>query len=291
MRIWKLKTPNLRGALIPTFQSNSWNRTVRTFGRSSAFTLIELVISAALMALILTAAYMCLNAAISGQKLIEPRAEVIQTARVIMGMISADLRSACTLSKDYEFLGMHRMLGDVQADNLDFATHNYSPKRANEGDFCEVSYFVQKESENETSRVSLWRRRNPTIAPDPLSGGNREQLARGLRGVSFEYFDGFDWYDTWGEIADRKKQKQQDAADLPPNLSGMPEAVRVTLWFDPNPKPPKEGEERSEPPLVFQTVVRLNLSAASQSGLSSGSTSSSSTDSGAGPTQTPGVNK
>ena len=291
MRSWKLKTPNLRGALIPKFQSNSWNQTEQNLSRASAFTLIELVISAALMALILTAAYMCLNAAISGQKLIEPRAEVIQTARVIMGMISADLRSACPLSKDYEFLGMHRMLGDVQADNLDFATHNYSPKRANEGDFCEVSYFAQKESEDDTGRVSLWRRRNPTIAPDPLSGGNREQLARGLRGVSFEYFDGFDWYDTWGEIADRKKKIQSDATELPPNLSGMPEAVRVTLWFDPNPRPPKEGEVRSEPPLVFQTVVRLNLSAASQSGLSSGSAPTSSPDSGSPGTQTPGANQ
>ena len=88
-------------------------------------------------------------------------------------------------------------------------------------------------------------------------------------------------------------EKQQDTTELPPNLSGMPEAVRVTLWFDPNPKPPKEGEVRSEPPLVFQTVVRLNLAAASQSGLSSGSSGSSNPDSGsaAGATQNPGVNQ
>jgi prepilin-type N-terminal cleavage/methylation domain-containing protein len=270
VRILKLQTPSFREDSRLERRFHIWKPTKRGAQHCSAFTLIELVISASLMAMILTAAYMCLNAAIAGQKLIEPRAEVLQNARVVMAMLSADLRSACPLSKDYEFLGMQRMLGDVQADNLDFATHNYSPRRANEGDFCEVSYFVQKEGE--TGRVSLWRRRNPTIAPDPLSGGNREQLARGLRGVSFEYFDGFDWYDTWGEIQDRKKQKK-DTTELPPNLSGMPEAVRVTLWFDPNPKPPKEGasaETPSEPPLVFQTVVRLNLSAASQSGLSAG---------------------
>jgi len=276
VRSFEFQRPNSREASISKPQSR----------KTSGFTLIELVISASLMAMILTGAYMCLNAAISGQKLIEPRAEVIQNARVIMSMISADLRSACPLSKDYEFLGMHRMLDDIQADNLDFATHNYSPRQQNEGDFCEVSYFVQKEGE--TGRISLWRRRNPTIAPDPLSGGNREQLARGLRGVSFEYFDGFEWYDTWGEIRDRKKQK--DATELPPNMSGMPEAVRVTLWFDPNPKPPKEGDKTpAEPPLVFQTVVRLNLSASSQSGLSSGQSrsgsSSSSTQATEGNTQ------
>src|SRR5438046_7273097 len=42
---------------------------IRHSSLTSAFTLIELVISAALMSLILAAAYLCLNAALSGQKL------------------------------------------------------------------------------------------------------------------------------------------------------------------------------------------------------------------------------
>jgi prepilin-type N-terminal cleavage/methylation domain-containing protein len=235
--------------------------------KSRAFTLIELVISAALMALILTASYMCLSAALAGQKLIEPRAEVIQNARVAMAMISADLRSACPLSKDFDFLGMHRMLDELQADNLDFATHNYIPRRAREADFCAVSYFA--EQDGDSGDLDLYRRRNPTIALDPLSGGTRELIARGLRGLSFEYYDGWDWYDTWGELNPNKKERK---ASLPaPNLSGMPEAVRITLWFNPNPravsaKKNPDAPDTSEPPLMFETTVRLNLTAASQSG-------------------------
>jgi len=220
------------------------------------------------MAIILTASYACLNAAISGKKLIEPRADVIQNARVAMAMISADLRSACPLSKDFEFLGMHRMIDDIQADNLDFATHNYIPKRPREADYCQISYFADKE--DESGNISLFRRRNPTISPDPLSGGSRELIARGLRGVSFEYYDGWDWYDTWGEINAQKKERK--ASLLAPNLSGMPEAVRITLWFDPNPRSAPQKEPRasnqSEPPLMFETTVRLNLTGASQSGFS-----------------------
>jgi type II secretory pathway component PulJ len=280
---------------MKTSKHQAFGRGVRRFSRSdrevfgvrgsSAFTLIELVISASLMAMILSGAYMCLNAAIAGQKLIEPRAEVIQNARVAMAMLSADLRSACPLDKNFEFLGMHRMFDEVEADNLDFATHNYSPHRPNEGDFCEVSYYVQREGE--TARVSLWRRRNPTIAVDPLSGGSSEQIARGLRGVSFEYYDGFDWYDDWGEIRDGRKEKGA-SSQLAPNLSGMPEAVRITLWFDPNPRPPKQdalADAPTEPPLAFQTVVRLNLSAASKSGLSAGKGASSGAAENTGPTQ------
>jgi len=232
------------------------------------FTLIEMVISASLMALVLGASYACLNAAIAGKKLIEPRADVIQNARVAMTMISDDLRAACPLSKDFEFLGMHRMIEGIQADNLDFGTHNYTPRRPREADYCQVSYFVEQESGS--SNVSLYRRRNPTIAPDPLSGGSRELVASGLRGVSFEYYDGWDWYDTWGETNPEKKDRKASA--LAPNLSGMPEAVRVTLWFNPNPASGKrldaEAPDNSEHPLMFETTVRLNLTAASQSGFS-----------------------
>jgi hypothetical protein len=55
----------------------------------------------------------------------------------------------------------------------------------------------------------------------------------------------------------------------------MPEAVRITLWFDPNPKAkPAQAatgvetessvDQTNEPPLVFQTVARLNLVKAAQ---------------------------
>src|SRR5579859_27044 len=153
----------------------------------SAFTLIELMIAVGLGALILASGYACLNAAIASRKTIEPRSEVFQNARVAMAIITADLRNACPLSKDFEFLGMRRQMGEMDADNVDFATHNYTPARANEGDFCEVSYFVGRD--RETGKYSLWRRRNPTIAPDPLSGGRQEEIARGIQGVRFEYFD------------------------------------------------------------------------------------------------------
>jgi prepilin-type N-terminal cleavage/methylation domain-containing protein len=241
-------------------------RRVRGGSSRAAFTLIELVISSAIMVLILTASYLCLNAALMGQRAIEPRAEVFQNARVAMAMITADLRAACPLSKDFEFLGMQRMVGDVQADNLDFATHNYTPRREREADFCEISYFA--DAEGDTGNVTLYRRRNPTVAPDPLVGGRTDFVARGLRGVAFEYYDGWDWYDSWGE-ADAKKKDRKESL-LAPNLTGMPEAVRVTLWFDPNPKQANKsatkGAASSEPAMMFETTVRLNLTAASQTG-------------------------
>jgi type II secretory pathway component PulJ len=274
------------------------------FSREAGFTLIEMVISGAVAALIVSAAYVCLNAAIAGQKLIEPRTEVIQKARVTMAMITADLRVACTLSKDYEFVGMTRTIGELQADNLDFATHNYMPRREREGDYCQTSYFVEKEPG--TGDLTLYRRRNPVIAIDPLSGGARELIARGLRGIRYEYFDGYDWYDSWGdtEPKDKPKQPGSKTTEFAPNLTGMPEAVRITAWFNPNPKKkPKASAQNlaaadeeipSEPPLIFQTVARLNLAAVSQSSAdSTGQTGDNNNNNNptAQPNPTPGVNQ
>jgi type II secretion system protein J len=232
-------------------------------GRSrhlQAFTLVELLVSSALMSAILVSAYLCLRAVISGQDLVESRAEVIQTARVAMALMTADLRCATPLSEEFEFLGMSRVLGDMKADNLDFGTHNYTPQRRGEGDFIEVSYYLDKNQE--TGRFSLWRRRDSSPDAEPLSGGAREEIAAGVRGLRFEYFDGFDWYTDWGDPQGRRRgQTQQlESSFLMPNLSGMPEAVRITLWMDPQTEKRTDTENgKEEPPLMFDTIVRLNL--------------------------------
>jgi type II secretory pathway component PulJ len=258
--------------------------------RPLGFTLIELVISAGLMSLILVSAYLCLHAALSSQKLIEPRIEVLQTARVALALIAADLRCACPLSRDYELLGTHRVSGDMETDSLDFATHNYTPRRAGEGDFCEVSLFLDKDPRS--GQLSLWRRRNPHISVDPLSGGRREEIAKGVVALKLEYTDGLDWYESWGDT--ERRGKQQFSLKSHPNLSGLPQAVRVTLWLNPNPRQKttaEQGSGTSEPPLVFQTVARLNLADSGQTGPSQGSSTNAAPDTSTqnqGPAQNPG---
>ena len=256
----------------------------RRRARSAAFTLIEVMISSALMALILVSAYMCLGAGFSAQKMIEPRAEIIQNARVALALMSADLRAACPLSKTDDFLGMTRTVGNVEADNVDFATHNYTPRRVREGDFCQESFYLDKNPE--TGQFSLWRRRNPAIGLDALVGGSREEIAQGVVGLRFEYFDGLDWYASWGNVDPKKKG--QNSAREQSNMTGLPEAVRITLLLDSHPKKKKPeaaaSEEKPEPPFVFETVVRLNLAGVVQNAENAASPA----DNTSSPNQTPG---
>lgn len=232
-------------------------KAIRNRPFAPAFTLIELVISAALMAVILTGAYACLSAGFSGQRIVEPRADALQQARVALDRISADLRAACPLPRGAAFLGVRRLIGTIDADNLDFATHHYTPHKPGSGDFCEESLFVERDPKR--GRCTLWRRRNPTMAFDPLSGGSREALATGLSGFRLEYFDGYDWYDSWGE-ATTGTTKSQMKSDKP-NSSGLPEAVRISLALESD-LPRTYKDQESTPALsvmVFQTVARLNL--------------------------------
>jgi hypothetical protein len=243
-------------------------KTRRRSPRVGAFTLIELVISSALMALIMVSGYLCLSSALSSQKMIQSRAEVAQSARVALAMISADLRSACLLSKDFQFVGMDRMLGDIETDNLDFGSRNYTPRRLGEADFCEVSYFVGPDPES--GKLCLWRRRDPTLDDEPLAGGSREQVVHGVRGVRFEYYDGWEWFDEWGDP--EGKGKAENSLLQPSNLTGLPEAVRITLWLDSNEKRVQAADEE-ETSMVFQTVARLNLASAQSSAGESGGSS------------------
>ncbi len=249
--------------------------------RENGFTLIELVISSALMAMVLVSTYACLNAGFSGQKVIEPRTDIFQNARVALNLLSADLRCACPLPQGAPFLGVRRLLGTVSADNLDFATHNYTPQRPGEGDFCEESIFLEKDPKS--GRYTLWRRRNPLIAFDPLSGGTREELATGLAGLRLEYYDGLEWYDSWGDPKPDSTKSQLRAEK--PNSSGLPEAVRITLLFDSGSATGTTGGREStskEPPLVFQTLARLTLPTSGTPGSAAPEPNSPATRSGPG---------
>lgn len=218
--------------------------------QNRGFTLIEMIISGSLMSIILVSAYLCLAAGTSSQRMVEARSDAAQSARVALAMMAADLRSAAPLSKEKEFIGMRRTLGETDADNLDFATRNYTPRGAGESDWCETSYFVQKDSR--TEKMVLYRRRDPSPDPEPLAGGNQEELVSGVRGLRLEYYDGFDWYDEWGD----PEGKQRFAMFPDPNVSGLPEAVRITLTLDSGERV-EEGEQ--SPSIALQTTARLNM--------------------------------
>ena len=255
------------------------------------FTLFELLITVAIASMVLISAYACLRAGLMTRKEIESRAETLQSGRVALNWMVRDLRSAAPLSVESEFVGLSRMIESIEADNIDFATRYHKPAAPGETGFRETSYFLGISETTET--LSLWRRTDSYRDPEPLSGGLIEEIVRNVQGLKLEYYDGIEWFDDWGSA----EPQPLDATSLllNSNLSGMPEAVRITLKLAVNLKKNSSsssssssasstsslnstGESSVDPAddgdsMTFQTIVRLiKTSVESEDASGSGST-------------------
>lgn len=256
------------------------------------FTLVEILVAVGVTIGVVAAAYACLDSGFESAEVVDSRAQVLQNGRAALDRLAADLRSACQLNERTPFIGMDRKVGDIEADNLDFATHNWSPEALGESDFCEISYFVDRNGS--TDEIGLWRRRDPSPDDKAFAGGYREEIATGVRGFRLEYYDGYEWLDRWGEDPDAPAGSST-AASQSTFFRPLPDAVRITIALDepgselpagvsafhtrdaeedleeleamlsdepeletPQDEGPQQ-KERGKPPLVLQTVVFLNL--------------------------------
>jgi len=249
--------------------------------RESAFTIVELLISVSIFAGVVAGSYLCLRAGLASREIVSERMDVAQTARVALRLLGADLRAACRLDEDFEFVGVDREVAGIEADNVDFATHNWIPNGAGQGDTCEISWFVKRLEGDERSGgdggYGLFRRRDPSVDREIFAGGAIELIAPGLRGFRLEYSDGFLWYDSWGRdpMGPPPERESGRSPLLARNLRGLPDAVRITLMLAPQ----EDGRARRDATpitvlgeastatapsdaagaLVFQTVVRLDF--------------------------------
>lgn len=220
-------------------------------------TLIELLVGVSILAIIAGAAGACLLGGLRTREVIDARADVLQVGRVVEELLERDFRNAIPLHPEREFVGLDRELDSVAADTVDFATRHFEPQTPGERDACEVSYFVDREPGG--SGLALYRRTDPTPDEFPLEGGFRELICHGVRGFQVEYYDGFEWYETWGPQRERVVERTERSL-FAGNLTGLPDAVRITLSLE-------EGSGERAPgfwsdaealePLVFRTVVHL----------------------------------
>ncbi|MEM7262174.1 MAG: prepilin-type N-terminal cleavage/methylation domain-containing protein [Planctomycetota bacterium] len=257
---------------------------------SRGFTLVELIVGVTVMIGVLSAAYFSVTAGYRTREAVEQHGDMLQRGRTAIDLLVRDLRHASPTSEDLVFVGLDRKREEVEADNLDFATHHWTPTHPGQGDLCEVSFFVDADPE-EPGVLHLYRRRDPSPDLEPYAGGSRELIARDIAGFRLEYYDGFEWVNGWGGEDDEESLPPEpiepeidpdtgEPMDGPavdpylPGQSGLPEAVRITIGFrDRNGKTatapgPRTGEAGEEPDLeaeamdgviVVQTVVRLTL--------------------------------
>ncbi len=247
---------------------------------SRGFTLVELIVGTSIMAGVIASAYLCLHAGLVSQRDVDARADAVQKLRVVLGRMGRDLRAACVWEKDASFLGERVDVDGLAADSVHFVTHNWQPRAPGEGDLCEVSYYVKKNEA--TGALDLWFRVDSSIDDELSAGGVHHLLVDDIGGLRIEYYDGFDWHETWGDLTFGRQleRRSEDPFFWAPNLVGLPDTVRLTIVADVHgddkrqrplsfgrrgtelpPSPGELGETDAESNrLVFETVVQLQLS-------------------------------
>ncbi len=155
------------------------------------FTLIEVMVALAIMALIMVALYTTLNTALRTRDQLEIEAQVARLGPQILDIIEGDLRRAwiMNIEGDAVFKGESRTVNGEPADWLSFLTTVDSTvtrrveDREISSDICETGYRLRANPKN-PDVMELWRRQSFHVDEKPLEDGVYELIHD--RVVSFQ---------------------------------------------------------------------------------------------------------
>lgn len=189
-------------------------------GKRRGFTLIELMLSILLVAIMMSAVYGVVVSTVQAQERIEELTFGTEIAPVILNQMRQDLESAVIPDDSKEFfLGSDKKGAYGDRDRVDFvaAVTAFGTDDADaEPRFHmlnEVGYVLQDSKERPGESV-LFRREDLWLDAEPLRGGRLTELYDRMLALKLEYYDGQGWRETWAT-------KDQGGK--------LPEAVRITI--------------------------------------------------------------
>lgn len=212
--------------------------------RASGFTLMELMISIGILALIAGLAYGSFQPIWLAKREVEEQSARYHAIRLAMNRMARDV-SMAFLSDRYDhknhrerltqFVGKH--MGNK--DSLRFAafSHERLTTDARESDQAVVEYRIDRDPE-EKGAEALIRRVKTVLDGEPEDGGTETALVSDVSGLKFEYWDPRkdEWATDW-DTSDRAYGDQ------------LPQRVRITLTA--------KGDDGKERKYTTQAMVFL----------------------------------
>ena len=166
------------------------------------FSLTEILIAVAILGMMGTMTFGTFNSAVNSREVALEIAEREHEVRLALERMAREISMA--------FLSAHRDCDTPKTaisrprfqywDALDFTSFSHLKLRAdaNESDQNELSYFVDRNPEDEKEKCLL-RRVSPRIDDEPTEGGRVDSLLCGVNDLEFEFYDheANDWEDDW----------------------------------------------------------------------------------------------
>ncbi len=193
------------------------------FRQERGFTLLELLVAIAISALVLMVVYQTFNGIVDSAARLEEVADLDHMARVSLGIISRELRSAywkpagANLNSTLIFSGTDGLAGGAASDELVFTT--FTPLVGLTGtvspNLSVISYELEAAAEEE--EFYLMHSEDTNSLGQSLSQEQRYELAEHVKGLNLRYYDGEDdeWMDEWDAGLENK----------------LPNAVEIELYF------------------------------------------------------------
>ncbi len=227
--------------------------------QSSGFTLLEVVIAIAILAIMVTALSTMLKNGFDLRFALSQNAKVTNRLNNAMRQISEDLSKAFVLSgKDVirnpperATKTLFEILKESKGDKLRLTTMNHKASRANarESSLSFVVYEV-KEAKDVPGRTHLYRGEDIFIPEDNRKDPDMVVIAKNIKSISFETWNGDGW------TKDRWSTKRRDTRDK------LPHMVRVVIEAYEEDRQEEDREDRySEVTTSFETVVFLPFAA------------------------------
>jgi prepilin-type N-terminal cleavage/methylation domain-containing protein len=177
----------------PSVRRTCWGR--RHPASQTGLTLLEVLVSASILAIILSLLYGAYHAQMTTTDEIEDVARINQIVRVVFERMTKDLESAVIRFPNIAtagLLGMEsedRVEDGLPADRIHFTSlsHLEAGDSKHHTDLCEIGYMLEPDPEGPGFR--LIRMDDPTPDGDMNSGGPMIELARSIGGLDFVFED------------------------------------------------------------------------------------------------------
>jgi general secretion pathway protein J len=190
----------------------------------SGFTLVEVMVAAAILALIVSMLYIAFASSVKTMEAGTEGGEIFRKAGVVLNRMAQDISCARLPSEEeeasaqYAFIGEDKSEDGVPQDTLTFIS-TALPLRGPSRGVKQVGYYIAPDSETDKLALFMKEDTTPALGNRAENAGKGMLLAEGIEGLDLTYYDsqGREWkrWDTTTPVFARK----------------LPQLVRISIFF------------------------------------------------------------